>query len=46
MLQSILERYSWLLLCRLLVAQAAHGKLFPIDYDDGFFHKATNGLDR
>lgn len=26
--------------------QAAHGQLFPIDYDDGFFHKATHGLDR
>lgn len=26
--------------------KAAHGKLFPIDYDDSFFHKATHGLDR
>lgn len=26
--------------------QAAHAALFPIDYDDAFFHKATNGLDR
>lgn len=26
--------------------KAAHAALFPIDYDDAFFHKATNGLDR
>jgi hypothetical protein len=26
--------------------QAAHAQLFPIDYDDGFFRKATHGLDR
>eukprot|EP00775_Hariotina_reticulata_P008011 gene8011-8209_t len=26
--------------------KAAHAALFPIDYDDGFFHKATNGVDR
>jgi TPP-dependent trihydroxycyclohexane-1,2-dione (THcHDO) dehydratase len=32
-----------LVLCLL---QAAHAALFPIDYDDAFFHKATNGLDR
>ena len=26
--------------------QAAHNALFPIDYDDAFFQKAVNGLDR
>ncbi|KAF6265029.1 hypothetical protein COO60DRAFT_1697924 [Scenedesmus sp. NREL 46B-D3] len=26
--------------------KAAHAALFPIDYDDAFFHKATNALDR
>ncbi|KAI8469663.1 MAG: acyl-CoA N-acyltransferase [Monoraphidium minutum] len=26
--------------------KAAHAQLFPIDYDDGFYQKATHGLDR
>jgi hypothetical protein len=26
--------------------QAAHQNLFPIEYEDEFYHKAVNGLDR
>jgi hypothetical protein len=26
--------------------QAAHADLFPIDYEDNFFIRATHGLDR
>jgi hypothetical protein len=32
--------------CTVPPPQAAHAALFPIDYDDAFFARATRGLDR
>jgi hypothetical protein len=29
-----------------IMLQAAHADLFPIDYEDSFFIRATQGLDR
>lgn len=29
-----------------VLLQDAHAALFPIDYDDAFFHRATNAVDR
>lgn len=42
-----LDGWWWLYNTKLvLVLQAAHADLFPIDYEDNFFIRATHGLDR